>query len=210
MKYLYILIFALLFNFTPAQKSRINLAEIKTNVQDSTSKYFHERLVYRFQYDPNILDSLEMKNLYYGKNFAKKKKSLLFTEKAAFIDSFKKNNPEETLSLGKSILLKDPTDLEVLALLLRVYSKQNAEDEDFGLRAAQLKRLLQNIIQYREEDGKSDVFTVMSVADEYVLAGFLEIDLREYKRTSKVNKNFISDIWKNGRKKITFAVIDDY
>lgn len=210
MKYFFLLFFFLSFSIAFSQKSKINFAEIKKEVQDSTSKYYHERLVFRFQYDPNILDSLEIKNLYYGKFYSKSKNALLLSEKADFIDSFKKNNTENTLALGKTLLVKDPTDLEVLALLLRVYSKENADDADFGLRATQLKRLLQNIIQYREEDGKNDIFTVMSIADEYVLAGFLNIDLRQYKRTSKANKNSISDIWKNGRKKITFVVIQDY
>lgn len=206
MKHLYIIILSLFFSFSYAQKSKINFDDIKKNVQDSTSKYYFERLVYRFQYDPSILDSSEIKHLYYGKYFSKNKPNQFSKEKLEFIDEFHKKSPE-VITIANTLLFKDPTDMEVLAVLLQIYSKQTEDSEDFGLRAMQLRRLLENILRTSSQEEDTNYFTVMSVPDEYVLAGFLKINLQNYKRSSKMTKDAVLDQWKNGRKKVTFRVM---
>ena len=206
MKYLYILILPLFFSISHAQKSKINFGEIKKEVQDSTSKYFYERLVYRFQYDPAVLDSAEIKHLYYGKFFTKNKLNPLSKEKLDFIDEFHKNSPD-IIPIANTLLFKDPADMEVLAVLLQIYSKQTEDSEEFGLRAMQLRRLLENVLRTSSQEEDSNYFTVMSVPDEYVLAGFLKINLQTYKRTSTTVKDAILDQWKDGKKKVTFRVM---
>lgn len=190
-----------------SQNSTLDFNEIKTNVQDSTSKYFYEKLVYRFQYDPTIMDSLEIKHLYYGKFFSVYNGKPFSKEKLDFIDKFQNDSLQETLIAGNAILRNDPTDIETLAIMLQIYSKNEDESGDFGFRAMQLKRLLQNIKDLGVFSDEEQQYTVMSIADEYVFAGFLKIDLRKYKRISKAKNDSTLDEWKSGRKKIIFRVM---
>jgi hypothetical protein len=59
-------------------------------------------------------------------------------------------------------------------------------------------------------DDQNLAFTVMSIPDEYVLAGFLKIDLNTYKRASKMTDDATFDKWKNGNKYLIFKVIKDF
>ncbi|MGS0747536.1 DUF4919 domain-containing protein [Halpernia sp. GG3] len=133
MKVFHFLFFCLIFSATSAQKSNLNFKEIKTSLQDPNSKYFYERLVFRFRYDPTMLDSLEMKHLYYGKFYSKYKSGSLNMDKINFVKNFKSKEAAENIKIANNLLFKDPTDLEVLAILLQVYTNQNEDTVDFGL-----------------------------------------------------------------------------
>ncbi|SFH83580.1 DUF4919 domain-containing protein [Halpernia frigidisoli] len=209
MKNFYIFLFFLIFSNSFAQKSTINFDDIKTNVNDSASKYFYDRLVYRFQYDPTMLDSLEMKHLYYGKFYSKYKSAPLNVDKLNFVKSFKKASLTENVKAADALLFKDPTDLEVLAILLQVYSRESEEAADFGLRAMQLKLLIETILKSGTNDNENLEFTVMSIPDEYVLAGFLKVNLQTYRRSSKMAEDATYDRWKDGKKQLIFKVMQD-
>ena len=209
MKFPCFLIFLLFSASFSAQKNNINFGEIKTKVKDSSSKYFYERLVYRFRYNPSMLDSLEMKHLYYGKFNSQYKSNPFNFEKVNFIKNFKTADAAANLIIGNGLLYKDPTDLEVLAIMLQIYSKGKDDNEDFGLRAMQLRRLLETILKSGSLAEKNLAFTVMSVPDEYVLAGFLKINLNNYKRESKLESDATFDRWKYGKSYLVFKVMED-
>lgn len=209
MKLFYFFFFLLVSSSAFSQKSNINFDEIKNEVQDSGSKYFYERLVFRFRYDPTVLDSLEMKHLYYGKFYTNYKGDPLSKEKSNFVKNFKQNNPTENIKIANDLLYKDPTDLEVLAIMLQVFTNQNEDSEEFGFRAMQLRRLIETILKSGSSEEQNLAFTVMSVPDEYVLAGFLKINLQNYKRDSKMTKDATFDRWKDGKKYLIFKVMHD-
>jgi hypothetical protein len=210
MKFLYILFFFYFSSCLYGQKSNINFDEIKTQVKDSSSKYFYERLVFRFRYNPTMLDSLEMKHLYYGKFYTKYKSNPINLDKVDFLKNFKSTDDAVNLKIGNELLYKDPTDLEILAIMLQVYSKGKDDSEEFGLRAMQLRKLLETILKSGSMEDQNLAFTVMSIPDEYVLAGFLKIDLNTYKRASKMTDDATFDKWKNGNKYLIFKVIKDF
>ncbi|WP_417430442.1 DUF4919 domain-containing protein [Halpernia sp.] len=209
MKNFYLLLFCFFSLAFKAQKDKINFEEIKTNVQDSTSKYFYERIVFRFQYDPTLLDSLEMKHLYYGKFYSKYKRDGFNFDKFDFVKNFRSRDSEENIKKADQLLYKDPTDLEVLAIVLQVFSKENSDNREFGLRAMQLRRLLETILKSGSGEDENSAFTVMSVSDEFVLAGFLKINLHTFKRASKMTKDATFDRWKDGKKMLIFRIMKD-
>lgn len=209
MKYIYLFFFLYLSHSLTAQNSDLNFEEIKTNVQNAESRFFYEKMVYRFQFDPMLLDSVQMKHLYYGKNFTKYKIDPLSLDKLDFIHDIRSADTAKSIRQGNNLLSKDPTDLEVLALMLQIYSRESDPESDYGYRATQLKRLLETIVKNKTSDEKNQNFTVMSVGDEYVLAGFLQINLQSYRRSSINGKNATTDIWKKGKKRINFRVMYD-
>ena len=201
--------FLLLFGVLAFSQSKINFDEIKKNVTDSNSPYYYEKLVEKFRFSPLSVDSLEAEHLYYGKHYSKYKTSDFSSEMADFRKLIQKKSSQKAIEVGEKLLNQDPTNLEVLALILNAYDR-NEDQKKMEIAGLQLKTLIENAIiknSYGSDDDKT--FTVMSVADEYALAALLNVNLQNFQRSSKMNKEGVADVWSNKKNKITFNVVYD-
>lgn len=208
MKTIYFLLFFCLSSISFSQ-NLIDLEEIKKSVTDSTSNYYYEKLVYKFGFDPSAMDSLEIKHLYYGKFYGKYKMSDFDKEKFEFTDLIRDKKFKKAIPIGERLLKKDPTKLEVLGFMVQAYEAEDKENRQLPLRGIQFHRLLNTIIENGKQDKNEKFFTVMSIADEYIVSGILGIDLYNFRRSSQIGKLGVTDLWKNGNKKLSFQVIYD-
>jgi len=186
-----------------AQKDFVKVSEIRKQSIDSTSNFFHERLVYRFNFNPTSLSPEEMKYLYYGKRAKNGDKGTY-----DFVEYVKANQHLQAIDEGEKILSVDPANLEVLGLILMSYSKSEGQkfEEKYALRGMQFQRVLKTIIENGSDEEKLKRFTVAAIADQYILANVMGIDLRLYRRSSGSTKDGIIDYWKFGNKKLEFLV----
>ena len=210
MKQINILFLLFLISFCNAQ-SNLDLSEIKKNVNDTSSPYFYEKLVYQFNYDPNLIDSIEAKHLYYGKLYADYKAPNTEKMEVSNIllnDLINTKKFPEAIEVGEQLIRKTPADIEVLGLLMYSFIQQKLEKQELTyLRGYQFKKLINAVFESRSGDNKHPVFTVTSVTDEFVLAGILDLDLKEFRRKTTYNDLGAIDYWKKGKKKLSFQVI---
>ncbi|WP_426275215.1 DUF4919 domain-containing protein [Chryseobacterium sp. S-02] len=182
MKYIFLL-YCFLFSVSGfGQKSKIDFKSIEKNSKDSKSPYNYEKLIFKFKGLPKSVDSIEAQRLYYGRNF----RDILSTDDERFknlAEAFKNKNWENSISLGKTLYYQDPTNLDVLLILLRSYdAKQDVNN--FVYHLSQF-RLLADAIK-SSGDGKTEktAYNVNSIGDEYILLNMLNIGL-DYTRSSK-------------------------
>lgn len=199
----FFLILISVFGFS--QKSKIDLNKIKKEVTDSKSIYFYDKLVYKFQGLPKSIDSLEASHLYYGRNFISKK---IFTNDDAFknlLDDFKLEKLDETISKAKNLLATDPTNLDLLMVMLQCYDRQK-DIKNFSHYYSQFQVLTRAMLD--SGDGKSEktAYLVNSVGDEYILINVIKIP-REATRSSKPSKSGMFDIWNNNNTPTYIKVI---
>lgn len=188
---------------------KINFKEIKKNLNDSKSAYNHDKLVFKFKGMPKSLDSLEAMHLYYGRNFIKNKVSVIDNDFKSLAESFKSGDFEGCITKGKHLYTKDPTNLDVILILLKAYDHQKKAN-DFFHHLSQL-RLLTNAIK-SSGDGKSEktAYVVNSVGDEYIFLNILNIG-QDYTRRSTTYKNSIVDIWSKDNETIYIRIMyNDY
>ncbi|MGS0747537.1 hypothetical protein [Halpernia sp. GG3] len=72
-----------------------------------------------------------------------------------------------------------------------------------------MRKLIETILKSGSTEDQTLAFTVMSISDEYVLAGFLKIDLNSYKRASEMSDDANFDQWRDGKKYLIFKVMND-
>jgi len=205
MKYYLFLFVFLISIFGFAQKSKIDFREIEKSLTDSKSPYNYEKLIFKYKGYPKSLDSIEAQYLYYGRNF---KSNTVSTDDADFkmlAEAFKNNNFEECIRQGKILYEKDPTNLDILLILLRAYD--NKKDGDHFMHHIGQFRTLTDAIK-SSGDGKSEktAYLVNSVGDEYILLNILNIG-QDYTRGSKAAKDGMYDIWEKGGNKIYIKVL---
>lgn len=194
MRYGIIFFLIILPFFALGQKTKPDIKNIGKNLSNPDSAYNYEKLIFKYKGLPKSLDSIEARHLYYGRNFRKDKVSQAGEEFKSLAEVFKKNDFPECIRLGKILYAKDPTNLDIILILLRAYD-QMKDIGNFTHHLAQL-RLLTEAIK-NSGDGKSEktAYQVNSVGDEYIFLNVMNIG-QDYNRVSKPLKDGVIDSWK--------------
>lgn len=194
----------LIGGFFYAQKTPPNLKVIKKNLENKKSEFNFEKLIFKYKGLPKSLDNMEAQHLYYGRNF-QKTVSTSSTEFKNLADAFKDKDVDETINLAKEVYGKDPTNLDVLLILLRGYDTKK-DISNFSHHMNQLKSLTDAI--KNSGDGKSDktAYVVNSVGDEYILLNMLNIG-QDYNRGSQSANGAMYDVWQKGEEKLYIKVL---
>ncbi|MGO4707885.1 DUF4919 domain-containing protein [Chryseobacterium sp. 2TAF14] len=201
-----ILFFLLILPFFGfSQKIKSDLKNIEKNLKNPQSVYHYDRLIFKYKGLPKSIDSTEAQHLYYGRNFRKDLVSQTGDDFKELAEAFKSNNFKECIKLGKILYSKDPTNLDVILILLRSYD-QTKDIANFSHHIAQL-RLLTNAIK-NSGDGKSEktAFIVNNVGDEYIFLNVMNVG-QDYTRSSKTLKDGIVDVWEKEGNKIYIKVL---
>ena len=186
------------------QKTSVDLAKIQQNIKSKESPYFSERIIYRFRGIPFSLDNAEALHLYFGRNFTDvvKFEDPEFKELA---QAYRDKNIDECLRLGKELYQKDPTNLDILMILLNAYTVTRNQKQ-FGLHLSQFQLLINAIKSTGDGKSKKSAYLVNSVGDEYILLNVLTKG-EKYERRSKVIKDGVLDIWEKDKEKIYIKVL---
>jgi hypothetical protein len=205
MKNYFFLIFFLFSVGGFSQKLKPDFKSIEKNLKSSKSPYNYDKLIFKYKGFPKSLDSIEAQHLYYGRNFVKNKVSTSGDEFKNLAEAFKNQDFTDCIKQGKILYNKDPTNLDVLLILLRAYDSQK-DGSNFTHHLSQL-RLLADAIK-NSGDGKSEetAYWVNSVGDEYILLNMLSIG-EDYNRGSKPAKDGMFDIWEKDDNKIFIKVL---
>ncbi|MFC0428177.1 DUF4919 domain-containing protein [Chryseobacterium scophthalmum] len=191
--------------FGLSQKTKFDLKNIEKNLTNPKSVYNYDRLIFKYKGLPKSIDSTEAEHLYYGRNFRKDLVSQSGDDFKELADAFKSNNFIECIRLGKVLYAKDPTNLDVILILLRAYD-QTKDIGNFSHHIAQL-RLLTDAIK-NSGDGKSEktAYKVNNVGDEYIFLNVMNVG-QGYTRASKTLKDGIIDVWEKEDIKIYIKVL---
>jgi hypothetical protein len=205
MKYHFFLLFVLFSVFGFSQKSKIDLKTIEKSLRTEGSPYNYEKLIFKFKGYPKSLDSIEAQYLYYGRNFRNDKISTSDESFKSLVEAFKQNNFADCIKQGKALYGKDPTNLDVLLILLRAYDSVK-DGNNFIHHLNQFRALTEGIRS--SGDGKSEktAYIVNSVGDEYILLNILNIG-QDYTRSSKASKDAMFDIWQKDGKQIYIKIL---
>lgn len=191
--------------FGLSQKTKFDLKNIEKNLINPKSVYNYDRLIFKYKGLPKSIDSTEAEHLYYGRNFRKDLVSQSGDDFKELAEAFKSNNFIECIRLGKVLYAKDPTNLDVILILLRAYD-QTKDISNFSHHIAQL-RLLTEAIK-NSGDGKSEktAYKVNNVGDEYIFLNVMNVG-QGYTRSSKTLKDGVVDVWEKGDTKIYIKVL---
>lgn len=205
MKCKFLLFFLIIPLLGIAQFTDLNLKQIEKNISNPKSGYGYEKLIFKFKGYPKSLDSIEAQHLYYGRNFIKNKVSSTDDEFAKLADAFKTGDFQKCVELGKVLYGKDPSNLDVILILLRAYDSLK-DGSNFVHHLNQL-RLLTEAIK-GSGDGKSEktAFVVNSVGDEYILLNVLNIG-QDFKRNSITHKDSVIDVWSKDDLKVHIKIL---
>jgi hypothetical protein len=151
------------------------------------------------------LDTIESQHLYYGRNFRKDVVSTTDDDFKSLAEAYKAENFDECIKQGKVLYEKDPTNMDVLLILLKSYDVK--QDADNVIHYLGQFRALTGAIR-ASGDGKSEKtpYLVNSVGDEYILLNILNLG-QEYTRGSKSMKDGILDIWEKENNKVFIKVL---
>ncbi len=205
MKYYFFLLFTLFSVFGFSQKSKIDLKAIEKSLKNPDSPYNYDKLIFKYKGYPKSLDSIESQYLYYGRNFRNDKITVSEDRFKDLTDAFKENNFTECVKLGKALYDKDPTNLDVLLILLRAYDSLK-DGNNFIHHLNQFRALADGI--KGSGDGKSEktAYLVNSVGDEYILLNMLNIG-KDYARGSKSSKDGMFNIWEKDGRQIYIKIL---
>ncbi len=194
----------LLFHFSHFTAQNINLKEIKKEIENPSSQYNLEKILFKYKGLPIQLDSIEARYLYYGiKSTVDLKKS------EELRTQFKKEDLKKSLELGEAMLSDNPTDLETISVVMECYYRQQDSSTKLNHYSNQFRKLVDAMLS--SGDGKSEktAFLVNSVSDEYILLAILRKNTYQMKRTSKPSKEGMYDIWDDNGSKTYINVIYD-
>ncbi|RZJ46483.1 MAG: DUF4919 domain-containing protein [Chryseobacterium sp.] len=172
-----ILFFLLILPFFGfSQKTKLDLKSIEKNLSNSGSPYNYEKLIFKFKGLPKSLDSIEAQHLYYGRNFIKDKVSQTGEEFKSLAEAFKNNNFADCIRLGKILYAKDPTNLDVILILLRAYD-QTKDVSNFSHHIAQLVMNIGQDYTRGSKTLKDGVIDVWEKGDNKIYIKVLYLDL---------------------------------
>lgn len=205
MKYYFSLLLLCISILGFSQKSKIDFKSIEKNLKNPESTYNYDKLIFKYKGIPKSLDSIEAQYLYYGRNFETVKLNTSDEDFKSLAEAFKNNNFDDCIRLGKILYGKDPTNLDVLLILLRAYDNKK-DVNNFTHHLAQL-RLLADAIK-SSGDGKSEktAYQVNSVGDEYIFLNILNLG-EGYTKSSKTMKDGVIDLWEKEGNKIYIKVL---
>lgn len=198
-----LLIFFSVFGFS--QKSKIDIRGIEKDLTNSRSPYNYEKLIFKYKAFPKSLDSIESRHLYYGRNFRTDKISTSDESFKNLAEAFKENNFVDCISQGKILYNKDPTNLDILLILLRAYDDQK-DGNNLTYHLSQFRALTDGIKSSGDGLSEKTAYQVNSVGDEYILLNILNIG-EEYTKNSKASKKGMLDIWEKDNKKIYIKIL---
>jgi hypothetical protein len=186
------------------QRTLSDLEVIGKNISNTRSPYRYERLLFKYQSYPASVDSIEAQHLYYGRNFIRDKVSTTDAEFLKLAEAFRLNNISDCIRIGKELYAKDPTNLDVLLIILRAY-EQKEDAKEFSLHVAQL-RLLTGAIK-SSGDGRTPetAYLANSLGDEYIFLNILNVG-PDYIRSSTTLKDGVMDVWTKDSSKIYVKV----
>lgn len=205
MKYHFFLLFILFSVFGFSQKSKIDLKAIEKSLKSPDSPYNYEKLIFKYKGYPKSLDSIESQYLYYGRNFRDDKISTSDDSFKNLVDAFKQNNFADCIKQGKILYGQDPTNLDILLILLRAYDSVK-DGNNFMHHLNQFRALTDGI--KNSGDGKSEktAYVVNSVGDEYILLNILNIG-QDYTRSSKTSQDAMYDVWEKEGSKVYIKIL---
>ncbi|MCJ7934128.1 MAG: DUF4919 domain-containing protein [Chryseobacterium sp.] len=205
MKYYFFLLFLLFSVFGFSQKSKIDFRAIEKGLKSTDSPYNYDKLVFKYKGFPRSLDSIESQYLYYGRNFRNDRINTTDNRFKSLAEAFKQNNFEACIKQGKALYDKDPTNLDILLILLRAFDSLK-DGNNFMYHLSQFRSLADGIKS--SGDGKSEktAYLVNSVGDEYILLNILNIG-QDYTRGSKPAKDGMFDIWEKDGSKTYIKVL---
>lgn len=205
MKYHFFLLLLFVSVFGFGQKSKIDFKAIEKDLKNEKSPYNYEKLFFKYKGYPKSLDTIEAQHLYYGRNFRKDLVSTTDNDFKGLAEAFKAANFDECIRLGKILYEKDPTNLDILLILLKAYDSK--QDSDNVIHHLGQFRTLTGAIR-ASGDGKTEKtpYQVNSVGDEYILLNILNIG-QDYTRSSKSSRDGILDIWEKDSDKIYIKVL---
>jgi hypothetical protein len=205
MKYHFFLFLLLVSVFGYSQKFKIDFKAIEKDLKNEKSPYNYEKLIFKYKGYPKSLDTIETQHLYYGRNFRKDLVSTTDDDFKNLAEAFKTANFDDCIKLGKILYEKDPTNLDILLILLKAYdSKQDSNNVIHHL--GQFRALTGAIRSSGDGKAEKTPFQVNSVGDEYILLNILNIG-QDYTRGSKSTKDGILDIWEKDNSKIYIKVL---
>ncbi|WP_346983538.1 DUF4919 domain-containing protein [Chryseobacterium sp. POE27] len=205
MKYYLFLLLFLTSVFSFGQKSKIDLKTIRKDLKNEKSPYNYDKLIFKYKAYPKSLDTIESQHLYYGRNFREDKVSTLDDDFKVLAESFKNGDFDECIRQGKILYEKDPTNLDILLILMRSYDSKK-EGSNFMHHLNQFRTLTDAVRS--SGDGKSEktAYLVNSVGDEYILLNILNLG-QEYTRGSKPSRDGMLDIWQKDQNTVYIKVL---
>lgn len=188
-----------------SQKSKINLDNVKKEITDKDSEFYYQKMLYKYKGLPKSIDSLEAQHLYYGRTFLDKTVSTSDKPFKKLLDDFKKQDYTETIIKANQLLSEDPTNLDLLMIMLQCYDKQQ-DVKNFTYYLSQFKLLTSAILDSGDGKSEDSAYLVNSVGDEYILINVIQIP-RQASRSSKPATGGMFDIWENNNTKTYIKVI---
>lgn len=205
MKYFLFLLIVLFPVSAFAQKSKIDFKAVEKSLTSEKSPYHYDKLIFKYKAYPKSLDSMESQYLYYGRNFRKDIISTTDDDFKMLAADFKNGNFDECIRLGKILYDKDPTNLDILLILLKAYDSKK-DGNNFMHHLSQFRALTDAI--KGSGDGKSEETPLMvnTVGDEYILLNIMNLG-QEYNRTSAASKDGMLDLWQKENNKVYIKVL---
>ena len=188
-----------------SQKSKINLDNIKKEISDKESDFYYQKMLFKYKGLPKSVDSLEAQYLYYGRTFLDKKISTSDKPFKKLLDDYKKQDYTETITKANQLLSVDPTNLDLLMIMLQCYDKLQ-DVKNFTYYLSQFKLLTSAILDSGDGKSEDSAYLVNSVGDEYILINVIQIP-RQASRSSKPATGGMFDIWENNNTKTYIKVI---
>lgn len=200
-----LLLFIVFSVFSFGQKAAIDLKTIRKDLKNEKSPYNYEKLIFKYKAYPKSLDTIESQHLYYGRNFKSDLVSTTEEDFKALAEAFKNGDFDECIKKGKVLYEKDPTNLDVILILLKAYDSKK-DGNNFMHHLSQFRTLTDAVRS--SGDGKSEktAYLVNSVGDEYILLNILNLG-QDYTRVSKPGKGGMFDIWRKDDTTIYIKVL---
>lgn len=205
MKYYFSLLFVIFSVFGFSQKSKVDLKAIEKSLSRSDSPYNYDKLIFKYKGYPKSLDSIESQYLYYGRNFRKDKISTSDEGFKSLAEAFKQGNFADCIKQGKALYDKDPTNLDILLILLRAYDSLK-DGNNFMHHLNQFRSLTDGIKSSGDGLSEKTAYLVNSVGDEYILLNILNIG-QDYNRNSKAVKDGMIDVWGKGDRQVYIKIL---
>ena len=202
----HLLLLCLLFSvFSFGQKTAIDLKTIRKDLKNEKSTYNYEKLIFKYKAYPKSLDTIESQHLYYGRNFGSNLVSTTEEDFKALAEAFKNGDFDECIKKGKVLYERDPTNLDVLLILLRAYDSKK-DGKNFLHHLSQFRTLTDAFRSSGNGKSENTAYLVNSVGDEYILLNILNLG-QDYTRVSKPGKGGMFDIWSKGDNAVYIKVL---